>query len=402
MLRSKDQAADVIKQFQQIVEAETGRKLCAFRSNRGGEFTEYCIEQGVHRQLTAPYLPQQNGVVECRNQTVVGTARCLLKSKELPGWLWGEVVATVVYLLNRSSMRSLEGRTSFEAWYGKKPGVQHLRTFRCVVHVKDTTLNLKKLDKRSRPMIFIGYEPRSKAYCVYNPLTRKVHVSRDVIFEEQEQWDWSKGGDCGEAATNDDTFTVEVEYSTVIQEGFLAPASPSPSSAPTMAEGGGGQEGEPNLSQIVREEDLDADHDDDAPLCLRSINDIIRPAEPVGQVRRVLAHELHAVRLDEPSSFEEAEQDPCWRQAMLEEMKSIKDNGTWHLADLPPGRRAIGLKWVFKVKRDEHGNITKHKARLVVKGYAQRRGIDYDEVFALVAQLDSTRLLIVLAVHQGW
>jgi hypothetical protein len=72
------------------------------------------------------------------------------------------------------------------------------------------------------------------------------------------------------------------------------------------------------------------------------------------------------------------------------------------LADLPPGRRAIGLKWVFKVKRDEHGNITKHKARLVVKGYAQRRGIDYDEVFALVAQLDSTRLLIVLAVHQGW
>jgi hypothetical protein len=85
MLRSKDQAADVIKQFQQIVEAETGRKLCAFRSNRGGEFTEYCIEQGVHRQLTAPYLPQQNGVVECRNQTVVGTARCLLKSKELPG-----------------------------------------------------------------------------------------------------------------------------------------------------------------------------------------------------------------------------------------------------------------------------------------------------------------------------
>lgn len=73
---------------------------------------------------------------------------------------------------------------------------------------------------------------------------------------------------------------------------------------------------------------MDADHDDDAPLCLHSINDIIGPAEPVGQVRRVLAHELHVVRLDEPSSFEEAEQDPCWRQAMLEEMKSIKDNGT--------------------------------------------------------------------------
>jgi hypothetical protein len=148
----------------------------------------------------------------------------------------------------------------------------------------------------------------------------------------------------------------------VIQEGFPTSASPSPSPAPTMAEEGGGQEGEPNSPQIIQEEDLDVDHDDDAPLRLRSINDINGPVEPVGQVRRVLGHELHAVSSDEPSSFEEAEQDPCWWRAMLEEMKSIKDNGTWHLADLLPGRRAIGLKWVFKVKRDERGNIAKHKA----------------------------------------
>jgi hypothetical protein len=57
---------------------------------------------------------------------------------------------------------------------------------------------------------------------------------------------------------------------------------------------------------------------------------------------------------------------------MLKEMKSIKGNGTWYLAELPPGRRAIGLKWVYRVKRNEHGDIVKHKARLVVKGYAQR------------------------------
>jgi hypothetical protein len=72
------------------------------------------------------------------------------------------------------------------------------------------------------------------------------------------------------------------------------------------------------------------------------------------------------------------------------------------LADLLQGRRAIGLKWVFKVKRDERGEIAKHKARLVVKGYAQKRGIDYDEVFAPVARLDSVRLLIALAAHEGW
>jgi hypothetical protein len=103
------------------------------------------------------------------------------------------------------------------------------------------------------------------------------------------------------------------------------------------------------------------------------------------------------VSSDEPSNFDEVEQDPSRRRAMLVEMKSIEENGTWCLADLPPGRRAIGLKWVFKVKHDAKGNVVKHKAQLVVKGYAQRKGKDYDEMFAPVARLDSMRLLIALA-----
>jgi hypothetical protein len=152
----------------------------------------------------------------------------------------------------------------------------------------------------------------------------------------------------------------------------------------------------------MREEDLDADHDEDAPLRLRQIEDILGPASPRGLARRVLTEELHVVSSDEPTSFDEAEQSPHWRKAMLEEMRSIEENGTWYLSELPPGRRAIGLKWVFKVKHDEQGRIVKHKARLVMKGYAQRRGLDYDEVFAPVARLDSIRLLIALAAHQSW
>jgi hypothetical protein len=103
----------------------------------------------------------------------------------------------------------------------------------------------------------------------------------------------------------------------------------------------------------VREEDLDIDHDEDAPLCLRQIVDILGPALPRGLARRVLTEELHVVSSDEPSSFVEAEKSLHWRRAMLEEMRSIEENGTWYLSELPPGRRAIGLKWVFKVKRDE-------------------------------------------------
>jgi hypothetical protein len=88
---------------------------------------------------------------------------------------------------------------------------------------------------------------------------------------------------------------------------------------------------------------------------------------------------------DEPTSFAEVERNPSWRKAMMEEMDSIEENGTWSLVDLPPGRKPIKVKWVFKVKRDEHGAVSKHKAHLVVKDYVQRYGIDYDEVFTPVA-----------------
>ncbi|WVZ50368.1 hypothetical protein U9M48_001626 [Paspalum notatum var. saurae] len=87
---------------------------------------------------------------------------------------------------------------------------------------------------------------------------------------------------------------------------------------------------------------------------------------------------------------------------MEEELRAIEENRTWTLTELSPGRRAIGLKWVFKVKKDEHGAVVRHKARLVVKGYAQRQGIDYDEVFAPVARMEAVRLLLALAVQEGW
>jgi hypothetical protein len=103
----------------------------------------------------------------------------------------------------------------FEAWYGKKPAVQHLRTFGCVVHAKDTTPNLKKLGDHSRRMIFIGYEPGSKAFRAYDPFTRKVHVTKDMIFDEHAQWDWAQGGERGEDAGTD-MFSIEMEYTTTV------------------------------------------------------------------------------------------------------------------------------------------------------------------------------------------
>jgi transposase InsO family protein len=154
LLSSKDQAGDVIIRLQARVEAEVGRKLGTLCTDRGGEFTartfmEYCAEQGVQRHLTAPYTPQQNDVVERRNQTVLGMARSMLKAMRMPGHFWGEAVLTAVFILNRSPTRSVEGMTPHEAWYGAKPLVHFLRTFGCVAHVNVVGGHQKKLDDRS-------------------------------------------------------------------------------------------------------------------------------------------------------------------------------------------------------------------------------------------------------------
>jgi transposase InsO family protein len=86
-------------------------------------FLEYCQEHGVRRQLMAPYSPQQNGVVESRNATMVGAARCMLKAKKMPNYFWGEAMMIAVYVLNRTPTKSVDGVTPFKVWYGKKPSV---------------------------------------------------------------------------------------------------------------------------------------------------------------------------------------------------------------------------------------------------------------------------------------
>jgi transposase InsO family protein len=171
-------------------ERKSGKKLCALRTDHGGEFSanhfkEYLSELGVQQQLTVPYSPPQNGVVERRNQTVVGAARCMLKAKSLPDTFWEEAVATAVYVLNRSMSKGAGGRTPYELWTRSTPAVQHLRTFGCVAHVKNMRPRLPKLEDRSKPMIFVGYEASSMAYRAYDPATKRVHITRDVVFDEE-------------------------------------------------------------------------------------------------------------------------------------------------------------------------------------------------------------------------
>jgi hypothetical protein len=104
---------------------------------------------------------------------------------------------------------------------------------------------------------------------------------------------------------------------------------------------------------------------------------------------------------EEPTTFVQAELYASRRRPMLEEISSIEENQTRKLVDLPAGHKPIQLKWVFKLKKDAKGVIVKHKARLVAKGYSQKAGVDFEEVFALVARLDSVRLLHALVAQEG-
>lgn len=194
-LKTKDEALRAFKNFRALVESGPEKKVKVFRTDRGGEFNSndfimYCEAEGIERHLTTPYTPQQNGVVERRNRTVVEMARSCLKQMKLPAKLWGEAVRHSIYLLNRLPTRALSGLTPYEAWSEKKPDVSHIKVFGCLAHMKVPDNLITKLDDRSRRMINLGKEPGTKGYRLYDPDNNRVHVSMDVIFEETKTWDW--------------------------------------------------------------------------------------------------------------------------------------------------------------------------------------------------------------------
>ncbi|GJV81188.1 retrovirus-related pol polyprotein from transposon TNT 1-94, partial [Tanacetum coccineum] len=217
---------------------------------------------GIKRELTAPYPPEQNGVAERKNRTVVEMTRSMLKSKGLPNSFLAEGVATAVYLLNISPTKAVWNETPYEAWCGNKPSL-------------------------------IGFMIASSEESMQN--NRKF----------------------------------------------------------------------------------------------RSIDDIYA-ASPL------------ILFAGDPLSVEEAIKKEEWRRAMEDELQAINKNMTWELVSMPQGKTAIGLKWIFKIEFLTHGSIQKHKARLVVKGYAQQQRIDYEETFSPVARFDTVRIILALAAQKQW
>ncbi|GJS54432.1 zinc finger, CCHC-type containing protein [Tanacetum coccineum] len=429
-LSTKDQAFDTFKEFKKSTENELRTTLKMLRTDRGGEFTsneftQYCKENGIARQLTAPYSPQQNGVVERRNRTIMSMTRCMMKATNMPQNFWAEAVRHAIHILNSVPTKALEDITPYEAIKQRKPNLENLRIFGCIAYAKVPSQHLTKLDDRSIKMVYLGNEQGSKAYRLFDPTTQRVCVSRDVKFKENETWDWK---DYIGEHTNDEpewtNFNIgdpEVTNEHPDQEtqpneddnefpdnndddDYASPTRDSPSHSqtphtPSTRSSEVNSQVTPNTStQSYYQSDHDSiqiidspSHFDHTPLRgFRTLKDLYENTE-----------ELLLVE-DEPKNYKEASSDQKWIEAMKVELDSINRNNTWELTTLPKGHKAIGLKWVFKTKKDANGNIIKHKARLVAKGYIQQHGIDFEEVFAPVARMETIQLLLAIAANNKW
>jgi hypothetical protein len=242
----------------------------------------------------------------------------------------------------------LKDKTPFEAWYGYKPSLTFLKVFGCVCFAHVPQVKRDKLDKKAIPGIFVGYSSVSKAYKVYHPQSGKMTVSRDVHFNEDQQWDW-KNPQKTIGSLND------------IEDDHL----------------------EKHTTELCENE-----LEDDPPIRgTRLLSDIYQRCN---------------VAVCEPACCEEALKDPKWKNAMEEEMSMIQKNKTWELVDKPEDRHIIGVKWVFRTKLNADCSINKYKARLVVKGYAQIFGVDYSDTFAPVSRMDTIRLVLAIAAQKGW
>lgn len=176
--------SDVFEQFcewKAEVEKLLGRSLKTLRTDNGGvftskEFEDYLRKEGIKHELTIPKSPEQNGVAEQLNRTLMEMVRSMLAYSELAKLFWVEALSTVVYICNRSPTKAVEGKTPYEAIHGKKPKVGHLRIFRCTAN-SHISRRKTEVHAKAQKCIFLGYPINRKEYRLYDQRNCKVKIN---------------------------------------------------------------------------------------------------------------------------------------------------------------------------------------------------------------------------------
>lgn len=420
-IKTKNEVIDMFKVYKAEVENFMEKKIKCLQSDNGteycnNEFNSFLKENGITRRLSAPYTPHQNGIAERKNRTLLEKARSLMIESNAPMYLWGEAIYTANYLSNRSPNNRIGNVTPFEKWVGRKPRVAHLNKFgaKAFVLLKGRQ-NLNKFDAKAIPGVFIGYSEISKAFRIWVPSTHKVMVTKNVNIMQKFYYDIKERENLNKNnidETRKEKQYVEIEF---LEENINSEIQENQESEEDTWAEAETQTGNDN-NIISEENEIHSAEEEELPMPPQ--NEV---TEERTETRALRDHSLirKPVRFDdfvmnavaeledsytEPKTYKEAmlsENRDKWEEAMQSEMNSLKKNNTWELAALPKGRKALSNKWIYKIKRNPDGTIERYKARLVIKGFSQREGIDYDKTFSPVARLTTIRAILGIAANEN-
>ncbi|CAI7844897.1 unnamed protein product [Closterium sp. NIES-54] len=384
------------------------------------------MKNGIRHSLTMPYSPAMNGIAERANRTITETARGLLIEAGLLDYFWPDAVRSACVAKNRALTHvGADKQVPYVEWIGRKPKVDVLRVFgsMCMALVPKH-LRHNKLGAKAIWAVHLGMAQNSKGWLLWDPFTKKFLVSRDCKFMENLMYkDWKAENEAKIGMPFGEVKSSGLEHVELPLELNSTSTTTRQSSLVNGGEEAKDAEEEEEEVQQVSERAPTLPSRTTSALRIRvtpqQCQGLYFPAaEEEGRGKRriqflnrltydalgkpaksALARAALIVEDDEESDYDEYAFAFLSSKAMESELKSIEENGTWELVELPEGRKAITSKWLFKIKSDADGKI---KSRLVAKGYQQKEKVHYKELFAPVVKPTTLRTLLAGAAIKGW
>ncbi|CAI7887467.1 unnamed protein product [Closterium sp. NIES-53] len=409
-------AAAVLKEWMPRAQRESGHKVKVIRTDNGGDFIGADFEsvlkkKGIQHQLTVPYNPQQNGLAERFNGTLQEGARTLLGCAGLPDLFWVTALWQVALLKNRVLATVGDKQwVPYTKWYGSAPAVNMLRAYGCMVVFHVPKEKRGKLEASGRWGVHLGLAKDHKGWLIWDLTSQQLTVSRDVKFLESLYYkEWKQ------QQQKLSTTLLIIEADEVQRPSRQVQVTVSEEEIFAVTEDGGEPEVE-ELQQQQQDAPQGAACPADRPRRdVRPLNRLTYPSFGKPKVVRAgsvaeqcdedeIAH-CYWAAVPEPKTLAEALSGPDaekWKQSVKEEYDSLLENETWELCELPPGKKAISSKLIFRHKYGPDGELTRYKSRLVAKGFQQTKGKDFDEIFVPVGKGTTLRMMLGMAANHGW